>query len=100
MFYIFIALCFSAAAFFVWNARREGRLNFRGVMRRASTILGLLTAFQGGAILAYSQAPPEWQSALPEWLPGYALVGMMMCGGFTALATSINQIWLSPGVKK
>lgn len=100
MFFLFIAIVFSAAGFFAWRASAEGRLDFRGVMRRASTILGLLTVFQGGAIVAFSQAPPAWQSQLPDWLPGYALIGMMLCGGFTALATSIQQKWLSPEAKK
>lgn len=93
MFFLFIAASLIVAAFFAVRAHREGRLDLRGVMRRASTILGMLTVFQGGAILAFNQAPDSWQTQLPEWLPGYALIGMMLCGGFTALATSIRQHW-------
>lgn len=93
MLFMFIAASITVAAIFAVRAHREGRLDLSGIMGRASTILGMLTVFQGGAILAFNQAPDSWQAQLPDWLPGYALIGMMLCGGFTALATSIRQQW-------
>lgn len=99
--YLFIAAVLAVAGFLAWRAAREGRLDLRGVVRRASTWLGLLSVAQGGAVLGYNQAPASFQSALPDYLGGYLLVGMMLCGALTGLATSIQQKWLpAPDAKQ
>ena len=67
------------------------RFDFSGVMARASTWLGLLTLAQGGAMIAFSQAPEEWKNALPASLGGYLLIGMMVTGALTPIATSFKQ---------
>lgn len=71
------------------------RWDFAGVMARISTWLGLLTLAQGGAMVAYSQAPAEWQAALPEYVGAALLVGMMVTGALTPIATSFRQKKLS-----
>lgn len=58
---------------------------------RASTWLGILTTAQGGAMIAFSQAPQEWKDALPENIGGYLLMGMMLTGALTPVATSFRQ---------
>ena len=58
---------------------------------RASTWLGILTTAQGGAMIAFSQAPQEWRAALPVNLGGYLLIGMMLTGALTPVATSFKQ---------
>jgi len=67
------------------------RWDFAGVMARISTWLGLLTLAQGGAVVAYSQAPAEWQAALPDQVGGWLLIGMMVTGALTPIATSFKQ---------
>lgn len=62
---------------------------------RASTWLGLLTTAQGGAVIAYSQAPQEWRDALPANVSGYLLMGMMLTGALTPVATSFKQKYLA-----
>ena len=89
--FAFIALLVAIAIAFAVRAHREGRFNFRPVLKRATTWLGLLTLAQGGAVLAFSQAPQEWKNSLPESLPGYLLVGMMVLGAITPVANSIAQ---------
>lgn len=96
MLYLFIAIAVLVAALVAWNAHREGRLDLTGLFRRASTWLGILTAAQGGAILAFNTAPPEFKAGFPPSLAGYLLVGMMLCGAATGVATSVQQKWLSP----
>lgn len=93
--YLFIITALAVAGFFVWRAHREGRLDFRGWLRRASTWLGMLSLAQGGAMLAYSQADPTIKDALPPRVAGFLLIGMMLCGALTAVATSIQQKWLA-----
>ena len=88
---IFVLLLVAVAVFFAVRAHREGRWNWRGVHRRATTILGVLVLAQGGAVLAYSQAPEKWQDALPDALPGFLPVGMMVLGALSAVANSIKQ---------
>lgn len=94
--FLFITIVLLAAAYFVWRAHKEGRLDLRVLLRRVSTLLGLLTLGQGGAIIAYNQAPPSFQEQLPPTISGYLLVGMMLCGALTPVATSITQRWFSP----
>lgn len=73
------------------------RWDFRRVLARISTWLGLLTLAQGGAALAYTQAPPEWQAMLPAAVGGWLLVGMMVTGALTPVATSFRQKKLRGG---
>lgn len=91
--FLFIALVIVAAFVLAVHAHKQGRLDLGSLLSRASTILGLLTLAQGGAILAYNQAPPSFQAQIPEAIAGYFLVGMMLCGALTPLATSIRQTW-------
>lgn len=72
------------------NITRQ-RFDFHGVAARFSTWLGLLTLAQGGAVIAYGQAPAEWRDALPAMLGGYLLIGMMVTGALTPIATSFKQ---------
>lgn len=72
------------------------RFDFSGVMARASTWLGLLTLAQGGAMIAFSQAPPEWKAQLPAYVGGYLLIGMMLTGAATPIATSFKQKRFQP----
>lgn len=67
------------------------RWDFAGMLARISTWLGLLTLAQGGAVIAYSQAPEEWKAALPDSVGGYLLIGMMLTGALTPVATSFRQ---------
>ena len=67
------------------------RFDFAGIMARISTWLGLLTLAQGGAMIAFSQAPQEWKDALPHNLGGWLLIGMMATGALTPIATSFKQ---------
>lgn len=67
------------------------RFDFYGVMARLSTWLGLLTLAQGGAMIAFSQAPPEWKALLPPNVGGYLLMGMMAAGALTPIASSFKQ---------
>lgn len=91
MLWILILAALAIAAFFAIRAHREGRWNVRPVLKRATTWLGLLTVAQGGALLAYSQAPEEWKEILPASLRGYLLIGMMVLGALTPVANSIAQ---------
>lgn len=93
---LLVVLAIAAAAAFAIRAHRDGRLDAGALLRRASTILGLLTLAQGGAILAYNQAPASIQQQLPDAVAGYLLVGMMLCGALTPVATSIRQTWFMP----
>ena len=95
MIYLMILIALAAAGLFAYRAHREGRFDGRGVFRRASTLLGLLSLAQGGAIIGYNSAPAHIQQQLPDTIAGYLLVGMMLCGALTAVATSIQQRWLS-----
>lgn len=67
------------------------RWNFTAWARRMSTWLGLLTLAQGGAMVAYAQAPPAWQALLPDSLIVWLLGGMMVTGALTPIATSFKQ---------
>lgn len=67
------------------------RFNWTRWWARVSTWLGLLTAAQGGAMIAFSQAPPEWKALMPDALGGYLLIGMMVTGALTPVATSFKQ---------
>lgn len=67
------------------------RFDFYGVMARLSTWLGLLTLAQGGAMIAFSQAPPEFKASLPPNVGGYLLIGMMVAGALTPIASSFKQ---------
>lgn len=96
MLYMLIAIVLAVAIAIAVRAHAEGRLDLTGIFRRASTWLGLLTAAQGSAILAFNAAPPEFKAGLSPALAGYLLIGMMVCGALTGLATSIQQRWLSP----
>lgn len=69
----------------------KNRFDFYGVMARLSTWLGLLTLAQGGAMIAFSQAPPEFKAALPPNVGGYLLIGMMIAGALTPIASSFKQ---------
>lgn len=72
------------------------RFDFYGVMARLSTWLGLLTLAQGGAMIAFSQAPPEWKALLSPNVGGYLLIGMMATGALTPIATSFKQKAFQP----
>lgn len=72
------------------------RFNFRGWAARISTWLGLLTLAQGGAMIAFSQAPPEWKAMLPPNIGGYLLYGMMAAGALTPIASSFKQKRFEP----
>lgn len=67
------------------------RFDWTGLWRRLSTWLGLLTLAQGGAMIAFSQAPPEWKALLPNAVGGWLLIGMMLTGALTPIATSFKQ---------
>lgn len=72
------------------------RFDFYGVMAKISTWLGLLTLAQGGAMIAFSQAPPEWKALLPDRIGGFLLIGMMACGALTPVASSFKQKRFQP----
>lgn len=67
------------------------RFDWTGLWRRLSTWLGLLTLAQGGAMIAFAQAPAEWKAMLPNAVGGYLLLGMMLTGALTPIATSFKQ---------
>lgn len=90
---LMILIAVAIAGFFAWRAHKERRLDVKGVLTRATTWLGLLTLGQGGALLAYNQAPDEMTPQLPPNIAGYLLIGMMVLGALTPVANSIVQKW-------
>lgn len=90
---LMILIAIAIAGFFAWRAHKERRLDVKGVLTRATTWLGLLSLAQGGALIAYNQAPEEMKAQLPPNIAGYLLVGMMVLGALTPVANSIVQKW-------
>lgn len=73
------------------NGKLKTRFDWSRWWARLSTWLGILTLAQGGAMIAFSQAPPEWKAVLPDYVGGYLLIGMMVTGALTPVATSFKQ---------